>query len=405
VGIARDRRVFLHVGAPKTGTTFLQNVLWQNRAALARAGVSYPLDRPDEHFAATMDLREMAWGQQRDPRWHGAWERLAARARAAPGPSVVISSELLGGAIAEQAARAVASVQPAEVHVVFTARDLARQLPSDWQEHLKHRHQVSFGRFVTDLVELGPDAPAPFGEMFWGLHDPVDVLSRWRGAVPPERIHVVTVPQPGAPAELLWERFASVLGVDPTAYDTQVSGVNTSLGVVECELLRRINIELRGRIAQRHYDPLVRLQLAGILAPESSGPSSTKLALPPELAPPVTERSRQLSEGIRAAGYDVVGDLDELVPAAAQSEPPPLQPEQVGCEALLGSALVAISGLLQAMEEGREELAATRRQLRRWQRRPLREWLISRSERHRPLMRARRGYWWAVNELRRRPGP
>jgi hypothetical protein len=402
VGIARDRRVFLHVGAPKTGTTFLQNVLWQNRAELARAGVSYPLDRPDEHFAATMDLREMAWGQHRDPRWQGAWERLAGRARAARGPTVVISSELLGGATAEQAARAVASVGPAEVHVIFTARDLARQLPSDWQEHLKHRHQITFSRFVTDLVELGPDAPTPFGEMFWGLHDPVDVLSRWRDAVAPERIHVVTVPQPGAPPGLLWERFASVLGVDPSAYDTQVSSVNTSLGVAECELLRRVNIELRGRIAQRHYDPLVRLQLAGILAPGTNESSSTKLALPPELMAPVTQRSRELSEGIRAAGYHVVGDLDELVPTPAQSSSPALQPEQVGCEALLGSALVAISGLLQAMEEGREQLATTKRQLRRWQRRPMREWLISRSERHRSLMGARRGYWWAVNELRRR---
>ena len=27
-------RVFVHVGAPKTGTTFLQEVLWKNRKAL-----------------------------------------------------------------------------------------------------------------------------------------------------------------------------------------------------------------------------------------------------------------------------------------------------------------------------------------------------------------------------------
>jgi hypothetical protein len=32
-------RVFLHIGAPKTGTTYLQDVLWSNKAELSRRGV------------------------------------------------------------------------------------------------------------------------------------------------------------------------------------------------------------------------------------------------------------------------------------------------------------------------------------------------------------------------------
>jgi len=264
---AGQRRVFLHVGAPKTGTTFLQDVLWTNRAALVEAGVCYPLRRADEHFAATMDLRQMAWGRERDPQWEGAWERIAARVRAWPGPTAVISNELLGGASAEQVAAAVASLAPAQVHVVFTARDLARQLPSDWQEHLKHLHVVPFDRFVEDLVELGTAAPAPFGEMFWRLHDPVDVLDRWVSAVPAAHVHLVTVPQPDAPTGLLWERFAAILGLDPAAFDTNVGRSNTSLGVVDCELLRRVNRHLRGKIDLRprpHAHP-VRLRNPAVL--------------------------------------------------------------------------------------------------------------------------------------------
>ena len=34
--------VFLHVGLPKTGTTELQKVLWENRRRLAENGVVYP---------------------------------------------------------------------------------------------------------------------------------------------------------------------------------------------------------------------------------------------------------------------------------------------------------------------------------------------------------------------------
>ena len=35
-----------------------------------------------------------------------------------------------------------------EVHVVLTARDLARQIPAEWQENVKHRGRRSFARFM-----------------------------------------------------------------------------------------------------------------------------------------------------------------------------------------------------------------------------------------------------------------
>ena len=37
----------------------------------------------------------------------------------------------------------------AEVHVVCTARDLARQIPAVWQEDVKNRHVVTFADFVA----------------------------------------------------------------------------------------------------------------------------------------------------------------------------------------------------------------------------------------------------------------
>src|ERR1700754_1132007 len=34
--------VYLHIGAPKSGTTFIQNVLWRNKEVLAEQGVVLP---------------------------------------------------------------------------------------------------------------------------------------------------------------------------------------------------------------------------------------------------------------------------------------------------------------------------------------------------------------------------
>ncbi len=51
------RRVFVHIGEPKTGTTFLQQVMWRNRAELAAQGVVLPGHHPQDHFRASQDLR------------------------------------------------------------------------------------------------------------------------------------------------------------------------------------------------------------------------------------------------------------------------------------------------------------------------------------------------------------
>ena len=92
------RRVFFHVGAPKTGTTYLQDLLFRHRHALEAAGVLYPARRRGDHFRAMLDLRDIPWGGgYRDPAVPGSWDRLAARVRSWPG-TVVISQEILAGA-------------------------------------------------------------------------------------------------------------------------------------------------------------------------------------------------------------------------------------------------------------------------------------------------------------------
>lgn len=361
-------RVVLHVGAPKTGTTYLQNVLWHNRAALAEDGVLYPLSRPFEHFAATMDIREMRWGGVRKPEWDGTWERLATRARKWSGPTSIISNEILGGANVEQIKRAIDSLRPAEVTVVFTARDLARQLPSGWQEHLKHRLRVTFEKFVDDLIELGRNTPEPFGEMFWSLHHAVEVLARWEEVVPRENIHVVTMPQPGAPKDLLWNRFAQVLGIDGGGYDAKVKGANPSIGVAQAELLRRVNVALKDEVPPRHSDPLMRV-LVGENLLASASENAPKLKLPAHQMAWVTEWSQQLIDGLRKAEYNVVGDLGELMPVPEETPPP--QPEDVSAEDLLDPAISTITGLLGQLGRERDEVAKLRGALDE----PLKAWL------------------------------
>ena len=75
-----SERVLLHVGTPKTGTSYLQDVLFRNRPELAEAGVLYPADRFDAHFLAALDLMRLPWGGL-ETQAEGAWGELARRVR------------------------------------------------------------------------------------------------------------------------------------------------------------------------------------------------------------------------------------------------------------------------------------------------------------------------------------
>jgi hypothetical protein len=333
------KRVFFHVGAPKTGTTYLQNVLFHNRDTLAKHQVLYPYEDQGQSFRSMLDFRGAGWGGSRAGQFSGEWDKVAGRVRAWPG-DVIVSNELLGGSTPDRIEAGLASIGPADVHVVFTARDLARQLVSDWQEHIKHKHTVTLETFVEDLVTLGLDAPAPFGQLFWGMHDAAYVLQRWARYVPPSNIHIVTVPHPGAPADTLWTRFCAVTGLDPHTYDTDITRANASMGVAETELVRRMNADVQGMPAEV-YDPLVRK----LLAEDILGGKSPKLTLPPEHLSWVSDRSRRLIEEVGRAGYQVEGDLEELMPRESEHLPH-VSPTTLTDAELADAAIRAATGLL-----------------------------------------------------------
>ena len=300
------RRVYLHIGAPKTGTTYLQMMLDAHRDQLAADGVFYPKTRGSAHHVEARDLRR---ARPRhgfvNPAGPGSWDRLARMVGEWDGPGhVVLSSELLVYGTAAHAKRAIRSLQPAEVHLVVTLRDLVRQVPAVWQERVKNGSTMDYGAFLRRLEE-------DQGRGVWNAQDPVRILERWAQGVPPERVHLVTVPPPGSDPRLLWTRFAQVIGVDAHAYASVPKGANTSLGLAETEVMRRINAQLE-KVSWQFYSKHIKVGLAqDVLARRSEG---ARLLLPEELLPLVERRSKRIIETVGGQGFDIVGDLDDLLP-------------------------------------------------------------------------------------------
>ena len=102
------RRVFLHLGLPKTGTSYLQTILWAHRAELRAAGLLVPGRERRDHLWASLVVRDDAKVGNRNPEAPGAWAVLTTQALEWEG-DVVISHEFFCAATAEQKAARTAA--------------------------------------------------------------------------------------------------------------------------------------------------------------------------------------------------------------------------------------------------------------------------------------------------------
>ena len=136
-------RVFLHVGVPKSGTSFLQATLRANADRLLDEGVWYPTQQHRGLFHAALELtgNHPGWGVPQR-RVDGSWAALCAEARRRGG-TAVFSNELFSNVEAADVPAALAHLDGLEVHLVVTARDLARQLPAEGTRGRQARPRTS----------------------------------------------------------------------------------------------------------------------------------------------------------------------------------------------------------------------------------------------------------------------
>lgn len=332
--------VFLHVGLPKSGTTYLQAVLDHHKDLLAREhGLLYPGDSWNDQVRAVRDLRELG----PSPRVDGAWARLVDEVRGWSGDAVV-SMEWLVAATRRHVRRAVEDLAPAQVEVVFTARDLARALPSAWQEAVKNGKRMGWAEYLAGVSPHAEETTA-HGKRFWRRQDLPAAVQRWSSVVGPEHVHVVTLPGPGGPRDALWSRFAGVLGLDAQAVSGQVTTRNESLGWESTELLRRVNGLLRGEDPERGTKRFVKQELAkGMLAPRR--PEESSPVVPPEHRAWVEQAAREHIASLESSGVRVVGDLQDLAPVWGE-RPARLDPPTDS--AVLDAAVAAVVALSQRL--------------------------------------------------------
>lgn len=338
--------VYLHIGPPKTGTTYIQQVLWDNKKTLAQQQIFLPLGSRRKQYDAVADLRGGYWARAD---LSTSWEKLVRRTQRRPGTSVVSEELLVAMPDPQSYEQAVSSLAPARVHIICAARDFGRGIPANYQQALRARSSRSYDDYLAMIQD--PDSE------LWRLQDPSRLYEVWGPYLErPEHFHVVTVPSSGAPKELLWERFASVIGADPNSVEINDRLRNESLGVREAEILRRFNARLGDKfpLPAAYIDNVIRNFIRPALRTSTE---AVRIGVPDHHVEWLTARSDELVESVRKLSekVDFVGDVEDL---RAQITPASLAGKDLTDEELLNGALDALIRQLEFMRDEKAKLDA-----------------------------------------------
>lgn len=349
-------RIYLHVGTPKSGTTYLQSRMVANHQELAAQGVLWPGPGWGRHVNAVRELVDLPKDRALDP--EGRWASLAERARSWRGRAVVVSMEWMGSLRPHQVRAAVESLGPDRVEVICTARDLMRNFVAQAQEMAKNYRTWTWDQIEREVRE-GREGPA--GRAFWAQQDVPRVLDLWAAQIPRDRIHLVTLPPPGGPREVLWERFCSVLGVDGSGF-AEATASNDSLDVVSTALMQRLNVAAAeaGLPLPVYKRTLHRRVATQILGPRRD--RSRPLGMSASMADFLSERSAEMVAELRQSGVDLVGSWEDLVPTGVPAGSTPGEVSDAEmldlCVAVLVEQGVASDARIQELEAEVRELKA-----------------------------------------------
>lgn len=231
-------KMVLHVGLMKTGTTYLQYILQNNRDALLSQQWSYPGSRENQQFALyNICGKNIPWVTDMAI---GNYAKIGAQlveATKARDKNLIISSEALSSLDADGIKHLVDQIGMPD-KVVFSIRSLQKLFPSAWQQELKSGTEVKIDEYFNRALENRGNAD-PTG--FWRNYGYGQIVKTWKATLPCQ-VDAVIVPTSSQDPDLFWQRFRQATGL-PDLPNTLVpsDSSNASLSEELAEILYLFN--------------------------------------------------------------------------------------------------------------------------------------------------------------------
>jgi hypothetical protein len=312
------KKLFLHIGFNKTGSTSIQRNLARNAAALEQAGYLYPGKPSDSYMqntqhtplAAALPERAVKWLRPpKQARLDAALPDLLAAISRSPAPNVVLSSEAFGGIdmTREHVQRVRRKLADFDVAAVADIRRQDTYIRSTYQEGVKNgaAHPFKFDNFRKNR------------QLAFSRR-----LEPWRQVLGQDRVIVRPFDKAFWPQQELFFDFLTAIGAPCGGVTPIREAANESLDYRSVEVMRRLNMLIKetwpdmAPAQQKAGRVSVQRSLRGL---EAELPDRGKMQLSSEQA----EQLRQHFRADNQASLDGSGvDPDAFFPDAAGAAPP-----------------------------------------------------------------------------------
>ena len=204
-----SKKLVVHAGFHKTGTTALQSAFFANINELNKFGISYPQVGGKAQHKAIYSLMGKTWGWEdrggvtaSDKKWKSLLKQVGKAKKTA-----LISSEFLCELTEEQIAKFKRDLNVADVHIYFTIRPLLKIIPSAYQQHLKIGIKSDYEKWLHSILdEPGVSTITP---SFWVRHTHAKVISNWIAEFGADRVTLIVVDE--SQPELMYDTFSELL--------------------------------------------------------------------------------------------------------------------------------------------------------------------------------------------------
>ena len=333
------KKVFIHVGFHKTGTTAIQESLFANSKALKVLGTTYARTGKKAAHKAAWALSDKTWGWEdrggvKTP--ISEWQKLLRKIKSRK-TQVIVSSEFFSELSDDHLSKLALDLKGMDVQIIFTIRPFSKMLSSSYQQYLKYGLKASYEEWLRDIFAV-PNK-SKLSPTFWKRHNHAKVIDRWQRTFGSQNIHLIVVDE--NEPDHLYRAFEEVLKLPKQTLNVVNSaGSNRSLSYAEISLLLAINRAFPASRIWPDYELFIRHGAFRYITDEIKLTELDERLLTPQWALDISkELSKKSVREIEALNINIHGDLQKLltidVPVGQNSEISEISLD-VAASALLG---------------------------------------------------------------------
>lgn len=307
-----QRRLVIHAGFHKSGTTAIQESLNAQSKELREAGIIYPnIGRKAHHrIAWALSGKVWGWGKRGGQKTSSRhWDSLAKSIDSSDTETILLSSEFFSELDSQAINKIFKSIKSRRVEALFTVRPLVKLLGSSYQQYLKYGIKADYKEWLHSVLDNPSESK--INPTFWQRHFHGQVVERWAKVLGVDCVNVIIVDE--SQPQFLFDSMNSYLSLPNNFLKPSETGSNRSLTMEEIALLLEINRRFPKERDWNEYEVFIRRgyikRLTDNVAPS---PTSGRLLTPGWAIDKGNEIGRQIKNELIATGVKITGDLDSL---------------------------------------------------------------------------------------------